>query len=804
MNVPACRHRGLQIRPGSWACNSSHVVALGGIVTESMCAQECPFVDVPNQQVIASGADESVADRGFKTTIDSSKLAIAMITANRAVSTVERSVAELRHSGFDQQVLLFAEPEVNHDFDDSVTVFQAAQRRGLVGNWIDAARTTLSRTRAPYILLCHDDVQFAKCAAASLHWALNNLSVPHQDWGYASLFTPEHNVIDRAVTRGWQPIPVGAAAWGALALCFCRESLQIVLDRTTNAACDEQGFDLWIAETMQAASRICFQHVPSLSRHLGDGISTIGSRPLRELSAVRFSATYDQYTSASSDDEPAGDASRDDAIATCSDPSVTVVVASYNCAPWLHDCIVSLQRQSVACEIVVVDDGSTDHTESVLASFAHSVRVIRHQRNQGANAARLAGLKASTSTWVLFADADAVYEPNYLRRLLDHADHRADVVYCSWLRVDTESDQTRLIRAQPHNPLELWWQNYISMCSLVRRSTLSTLPGHGLNFEGCLDDWSLWMDLALKNGRFIPVDEVLFTAYERPSGKTHQVQADLHRRSVEIAKVRRLHSSLIGCDQEIAVVIPAKDCADLSKQCLWHLARYSGLPLKVIYVDNGSRDGVVDELQTFAEQVSLSLDVIRNHYNAQFTVAVNQGIRRAEGRHVLCLNNDCFIGPECIERLYWHLTRGGKWVAAVGPVTGDNGHQSLQLPAIRQQACLTGTRQPAIDLYDAVAGFHVLNRHRRTSEMSMLAFFCTLLNRRALREIGHLDDGTDAFASGLGADDEWCQRAQRHGWHLKLALDSYAAHLGSKSFERLRIDRRQLQEKALAAFQAMQ
>jgi glycosyltransferase involved in cell wall biosynthesis/SAM-dependent methyltransferase len=85
--------------------------------------------------------------------------------------------------------------------------------------------------------------------------------------------------------------------------------------------------------------------------------------------------------------------------------SVTVVITTYNHAAFLDDAIRSIIRQSNrAEEIIVVDDGSTDHPEAVVSGYSQ-VRLIR-QRNQGLSAARNAGLRAAVGDKIIFLDAD--------------------------------------------------------------------------------------------------------------------------------------------------------------------------------------------------------------------------------------------------------------------------------------------------------------------------------------------------------------------------------------------------------------
>jgi glycosyltransferase involved in cell wall biosynthesis len=106
----------------------------------------------------------------------------------------------------------------------------------------------------------------------------------------------------------------------------------------------------------------------------------------------------------------------------------SIVVPVYNGGPDLEACLVALTRQSLPAtdyEVIVVDDGSTDGSATL--AERHGVRVIR-QRQQGAPAARNAGLRAACGAWVAFTDADCVPSRRWLEYLLAAVAGRADAV----------------------------------------------------------------------------------------------------------------------------------------------------------------------------------------------------------------------------------------------------------------------------------------------------------------------------------------------------------------------------------------
>ncbi|QFU83056.1 glycosyltransferase family 2 protein [Natronorubrum aibiense] len=106
---------------------------------------------------------------------------------------------------------------------------------------------------------------------------------------------------------------------------------------------------------------------------------------------------------------------------------VSVIIPTYNRATTLPRAIDSVLAQTVDdLEVVVVDDGSTDETSSVLASYDDPrIRPVVHATNQGANVARNTGLEHASGEYVAFLDSDDEWHPAKLERQLDCLENRS-------------------------------------------------------------------------------------------------------------------------------------------------------------------------------------------------------------------------------------------------------------------------------------------------------------------------------------------------------------------------------------------
>ncbi len=117
-----------------------------------------------------------------------------------------------------------------------------------------------------------------------------------------------------------------------------------------------------------------------------------------------------------------------------SDFVLSVVIPAYNEATTIEAVIDKVQSVPIETEIIVIDDCSTDGTREILAKHqdAGTIRLLRHDRNQGKGASLRTGFTHATGTAVIVQDADLEYDPfDYTRLVEPLLDGRADVVYGS-------------------------------------------------------------------------------------------------------------------------------------------------------------------------------------------------------------------------------------------------------------------------------------------------------------------------------------------------------------------------------------
>jgi len=128
---------------------------------------------------------------------------------------------------------------------------------------------------------------------------------------------------------------------------------------------------------------------------------------------------------------------------------LTVVIPCYNEIKTIEQIIATVRASPVQnCEIIIVDDFSTDGTRELLQTSLHTQvdRVIYHDRNYGKGAALRSGFAGATGDIVIVQDADLEYDPQEYPQMIEPiVDGKADVVYGS-----------RFIGSKPHRVVYYW------------------------------------------------------------------------------------------------------------------------------------------------------------------------------------------------------------------------------------------------------------------------------------------------------------------------------------------------------------
>jgi teichuronic acid biosynthesis glycosyltransferase TuaG len=214
---------------------------------------------------------------------------------------------------------------------------------------------------------------------------------------------------------------------------------------------------------------------------------------------------------------------------------ISVVIPCYNVRDYVAEAIRSALSQTVLpAEIIVVDDGSTDGSDSIVAAFAPRVNLVR-QKNAGPSAARNSGIRLSTGDLIAFLDADDAWEPDKLARQVTALRDHPPAVLCH--------TQMRIVD-RAGCPGDLGWggtygkyDDLLLGCGVCTSSVLvhrAALFSAGLfdPLYAAAHDYDLWLKLA-RLGPMVPIPDPL-VRYRWHSSNVSSQYLRTHRETIEI------------------------------------------------------------------------------------------------------------------------------------------------------------------------------------------------------------------------------------------------------------------------------
>lgn len=163
---------------------------------------------------------------------------------------------------------------------------------------------------------------------------------------------------------------------------------------------------------------------------------------------------------------------------------VTIVIPSYNYGHYLRESIQSALDQTVKCEVIVVDDGSTDNTREICKEYP--VKYI-YQENKGLSAARNTGIRAAKGEYIVPLDADDALDPTFVEETL------ALMPSIARTGLKTIEDTMVILTPSPHTSKEDFKvNNQIFVTSMYPKWAWEKVGGYDEEMRA-FEDWDFWI-----------------------------------------------------------------------------------------------------------------------------------------------------------------------------------------------------------------------------------------------------------------------------------------------------------------------
>jgi len=208
-------------------------------------------------------------------------------------------------------------------------------------------------------------------------------------------------------------------------------------------------------------------------------------------------------------------------------PRISVLIPSYNRANLLPDAIQSVLAQTRPdFEILLIDDGSTDNTREVVATFQDERIRYTYRDNGGISAALNTGLNLARGEYVCRLDSDDCWLPTILEKHTAILDEHPDygVVYSKARAMTPDGKpKTQILGAPAHFPGNsfksmLYGDFGCAIATTVRMECYQRVNGYDENLKVNVD-WDMWIRLA-RHYEFYFLDDVLANFRSHPGRST--------------------------------------------------------------------------------------------------------------------------------------------------------------------------------------------------------------------------------------------------------------------------------------------
>lgn len=211
-------------------------------------------------------------------------------------------------------------------------------------------------------------------------------------------------------------------------------------------------------------------------------------------------------------------------------PLVSVIIPAYNAVETIIPCVKSVLNQAYKnLEIIVVDDGSTDATRTILEEYKKELYInnlqIVHQKNAGPSAARNLGIKLAKGDYIAFLDSDDQWIDTKIEKQINCIEEtNAILIGC---RCQIGDNKKGISTKKPIciSFRQLLYHNCFSTPSIICKSDVLRQIEFN-NSQKYSEDYRLWLMIAFKY-KCIMLDEYLVKLYDKPVFGSSGLSANL-------------------------------------------------------------------------------------------------------------------------------------------------------------------------------------------------------------------------------------------------------------------------------------
>lgn len=359
---------------------------------------------------------------------------------------------------------------------------------------------------------------------------------------------------------------------------------------------------------------------------------------------------------------------------------VSVIIPCHNLGRFLPVCLDSVLKQQTAqiknkadsrveqenitYEIIVVNDASSDNTESVMADYAEDITRITNPKNLHVSASRNIAVENAKGRYILPLDADDRLAPNALVKMVNYLDdHPETDIVTGHLLVFHESDLTQGVSSGWPNGTQVELQfeghNRLPYCSMYRRKVYDRVGGYRTRIKNGTEDADFWCRALGYGYKAHLLEDVTlyYTHREKSLGKTNPegVQAWLKWFNHVPTLTNQVHSFY---PPKVSVVIPVGPGHEKYIQgCIDSLIAQTEDNWEAIVVNDTGKAWNGKPIKGAA-----FVKFIDTPKNSGVAFARNLGIKHALADRIVFLDVDDILQPKALEVLLASQDLAGGWI----------------------------------------------------------------------------------------------------------------------------------------------
>lgn len=246
-------------------------------------------------------------------------------------------------------------------------------------------------------------------------------------------------------------------------------------------------------------------------------------------------------------------------------PQVSVIIPTYNRGRVIKEAIDSVLAQDYTeFELIVVDDGSTDHTSDVLDSYRNVIKVLS-QKNKGVSAARNRGIAEASGKFIAFLDSDDLWLPQKLSTQIEFFNKTPDALICQTEEVWIRNGLRVNPKKRHKKPSGMIFKLSLELCLvspsavMIKRSLFDRVGEFDETLPAC-EDYDLWLRISSRFPIYL-IDTPLII---KRGGHDDQLSSRAGLDKFRIKAIEKIiKSGLLSDDQHQAAVKTLKKKCDI-------------------------------------------------------------------------------------------------------------------------------------------------------------------------------------------------------------------------------------------------